>query len=119
MTKAGKPETRREVFALFQNPTSQIFGNLAVLCFVVVQYMDGLFTYFGMHTWGLHMEANPLVSSAMTFAGVGPGLFFTKLLAVSLGMMLHLRQVHRTVAVLTAFYTTVAIVPWAMLFLNH
>ena len=33
-------------------------------------------------------------------------------------MMLHLRRVHGVVALLTAFYIAVAIVPWALLFLS-
>jgi hypothetical protein len=33
-------------------------------------------------------------------------------------MILHLRRVHGVVALLTAFYLAVAIVPWAMLFLS-
>lgn len=119
MTKATATATWADTFFFFDHPAGHLFGNIAVISFVIVQYLDGLLTYAGMHTWGLHMEANPLVSSAMDFAGIGPGLAFTKLLAIGLGMMLHLRGVHRTVAVLTAFYTSVAIVPWTMLFLNH
>src|SRR5689334_17226452 len=119
MTKAGKLANWTDVFSYLQHPAGQVFGNLAVLAFVIVQYLDGLLTYFGVQTWGLAIEANPLVTSAVMFAGVGPGLAFTKLLAISLGLMLHLRRVHRTVAVLTAFYTSVAIVPWTMLFLTH
>ncbi len=33
-------------------------------------------------------------------------------------MMLHLRRVHGVVALLTAFYVAVAIVPWTLLFLS-
>ena len=119
MTKAGKAGNWTELISWLQNPAGHVFGNLAVLAFVIVQYLDGILTYFGVQTWGLAIEANPLVTSAVMFAGVGPGLAFTKLLAISLGIMLHLRQVHRTVAALTAFYTSVAIVPWTMLFLAH
>ena len=95
------------------------FGDAAVLAFVIVQYLDGAFTYFGIHVWGMQIEANPLVSSAMAFAGIGPGLALAKLVAIGLGMVLHLRGVHGIVAVLTGFYLTVAILPWTMLFLNH
>jgi Domain of unknown function (DUF5658) len=94
------------------------FGNLAVFCFVVVQYLDGALTYLGLHIWGLAIEANPLVSSAVAVAGVGGGLIAAKLAAIGLGILLHLRQVHTIVALLTAFYFAVAIVPWAFLFLT-
>ena len=94
------------------------FGNLAVICFVVVQYLDGALTYMGLHIWGPSIEANPLVSSAVAFAGVGTGLAATKLMAIGLGMALHLRRVHNVVAFLTLFYVAVAILPWTVLFLT-
>src|SRR3954451_14722978 len=94
------------------------FGDVAVLVFVVVQCLDGVFTYLGWHIWGPSIEANPLVSSAVSFAGVGPGLAFAKLVAVGLGVVLHLRRVHLVVAALSAFYIAVAILPWALMFLS-
>lgn len=94
------------------------FGNIAVLCFVLVQYLDGAFTYLGVHIWGLSIEANPLVASAVSMAGIGGGLAAAKLTAIGLGIILHLRRVHGIVAILTAFYVAVAIVPWTVLFLS-
>jgi hypothetical protein len=96
-----------------------VFGDLAVLGFVLVQCLDGMFTYLGVCTWGPGIEANPLVGSAMTFAGLGVGLAGTKLIAVGLGIALHLRRTHAIVAILTAFYIAAAIVPWTALFLAH
>jgi hypothetical protein len=95
-----------------------LFGNVAVLVFVIVQCLDGALTYLGVHIWGLSIEANPLVSSAVSMAGVGTGLAATKLFAVALGMMLHLRRVHLVVALLAGFYIAVAILPWAIMFLT-
>ena len=95
-----------------------LFGNVAVLVFVIVQCLDGALTYLGVHIWGLSIEANPLVSSAVSMAGVGTGLAATKLFAVALGMMLHLRRVHLVVALLAAFYIAVAILPWAIMFMT-
>jgi uncharacterized protein DUF5658 len=94
------------------------FGDVAVVTFMVVQALDGILTYLGVHIWGPSVEANPLISSAVSFAGVGTGVAVAKLLAVGLGMVLHLRRVHGVVALLTAFYVAVAIVPWAVLFLS-
>ena len=99
-------------------PTTLSFGNVAVVAFVVVQYLDGILTYFGIHVWGTGIEANPLVSSAVMLAGVGPGLAMAKLVAIGLGILLHLRRVHGMVALLTVFYVTVAIGPWTFLFLG-
>ncbi|HWF84430.1 MAG TPA: DUF5658 family protein [Vicinamibacterales bacterium] len=97
--------------------TPSIFGDLTVLGFVLVQCLDGVFTYLGVKLWGPGIEANPLISSAMTFAGLGVGLAGTKLIAVGFGIMLHLRRTHLIVAILTAFYLAAAIVPWTTLFL--
>jgi hypothetical protein len=95
-----------------------LFGDVAVVIFVIVQCLDGALTYLGLHIWGLSVEANPLVSSAVSFAGVGTGLAATKLFAVGLGMMLHLRRVHVVVALLAGFYIAVAILPWTVLFMT-
>ena len=95
-----------------------LFGNLAVVVFVLVQCLDGVLTYMGVHTWGMSIEANPLVSSAVSFAGVGTGLAATKIFAVALGMMLHLRRIHLVVAALALFYMAVAILPWTLMFLT-
>jgi hypothetical protein len=94
------------------------FGDVAVISFVIAQYLDGGLTYLGLHTWGLGVEANPLVSSAVAFAGVGTGLAATKLFAVGLGVMLHLKRVHLVVAVLAALHFVVAVVPWTLMFLT-
>jgi len=99
-------------------PQNSRFGDIAVVTFMVVQALDGILTYLGVHIWGPSVEANPLISSAVSFAGVGAGVAMAKLFAVGLGMILHLRRVHGVVALLTAFYLAVAIVPWAVLFLS-
>lgn len=99
-------------------PDNSRFGDIAVITFMVVQALDGILTYLGVHIWGPSVEANPLISSAVAFAGVGAGVAVAKLFAVGLGMILHLRGVHGVVALLTAFYLAVAIVPWAVLFLS-
>src|SRR5438552_3927083 len=99
------------------NPAETRFGDITFITFMVVQALDGGLTYLGLHIWGPSIEANPLISSAVSFAGVGTGLAAAKFVAVGLGMLLHLRRVHGVVALLTAFYFAVAIVPWAMVFL--
>ena len=76
-----------------------------------------MLTYIGIATFGPSIEANPLVSSAIAFAGPGAGLTASKLLATAGGIVLHLLRVHGLVAALTLFYLAVAIVPWAGLLL--
>jgi Domain of unknown function (DUF5658) len=95
------------------------FGNLAVIGFMLVQYLDGVYTYLGFSIWGVNIEANPLIRTAVGAVGPGTGLALAKLVAIALGMMLHLRRVHRVVAILTAIYVILSIVPWTtLLFLS-
>ncbi|MGE3511647.1 MAG: hypothetical protein AB7N65_22485 [Vicinamibacterales bacterium] len=95
------------------------FGNLAMIGFLLVQYLDGFYTYVGFSIWGLNIEANPLIRGAVSLVGPGTGLAIAKLFAIGLGMMLHLRGVHGAVALLTGIYVVLSIVPWtALLFLS-
>jgi hypothetical protein len=99
------------------DPTRVLYGNVVVIGFMVVQCLDGMLTYIGILTWGLAIEANPLITSAVSLAGVGPGLTGAKLIAASFGIVLHLLQVHGVIALLTAFYLIAAIAPWTALLL--
>jgi len=99
--------------------THNTFGNVVVLGFVIVQYLDGILTYLGVSTWGLTIEANPVVSSVMAYGGLGAGLVTAKLTAIALGIVLHMQRVHHLVAFLTLFYVAAAILPWTALFLTH
>ena len=98
--------------------TNSRFGDLAVVGFLLMQCLDGVFTYLGIGIWGPDIEANPLLSSAMAGAGVVAGLGAAKGMAIGFGMLLHLRRVHVVVALLTAVYFTAAILPWTALFLG-
>ena len=99
-----------------RKPIPHRMGDLAVIAFILVQYLDGALTYLGLHSWGPAVEANPLVSSAIGLAGIGTGLAVTKLVAIAMGILLHLQGIHRAVAFLTAFYVAVAVVPWLLMF---
>ena len=94
-----------------------VFGDVALVLFLLAQCFDGVFTYVGVMSFGVGIEANPIIAALMSAFGHGPGLMGAKILAGALGICLHLREVHGAVALLTAFYVTVAIVPWtAVLF---
>jgi hypothetical protein len=95
------------------------FGDLVIVGFLLMQCLDAVFTYLGIATWGPSIEANPLISSAVAVAGVIAGLAAAKGVAIGFGMLLHLRRVHNLVALLTAFYFAVAILPWTALFLTN
>jgi len=95
------------------------FGDVAVVGFLLVQMLDGMFTYLGVSLWGPHVEANPIVGSMMTVAGPVSGLAGAKLLAIGFGIALHLRRVHNLVAFLTLVYFAIAILPWTAVFLAN
>ena len=104
------------LYKRWEEPKSR-FGDLVVVGFVLMQCLDGVFTYLGIRIWGLTIEANPLISSAMAVAGVLAGLGGAKMVAIGLGVLLHIRRVHNLVALLTAIYFTVAVLPWTALLL--
>lgn len=93
------------------------FGNVVVIAFLIAQACDGVFTYVGVATYGLHVEGNPLLGWLMSALGSGVGVATAKAAAGAFGIVLHLVAVHRIVAALAAFYVAVAVVPWiAVLF---
>jgi siroheme synthase len=69
----------------------------------------------GVAAFGLGIEANPIVAGLMAHLGHGPGLLSAKVMAVFLGICLHLREVHLAVAMLTGFYAAAAVAPWALI----
>ena len=91
-------------------------GELAILAFFVAQALDAAFTYWGVAVHGRSIEGNPLMASLMFSIGEGPALASAKVMAAGCGMILHLTQVHRIVAVLTAFYVCAALLPWMWVF---
>jgi hypothetical protein len=96
-----------------------VFGNLVVVGFLLMQCLDGVFTYLAVGIWGPGIEANPLISSTMELTGVGASVAGAKLVAIAFGMLLHLQRVHKVVALLTAIYFAAAILPWTVLFLTN
>jgi len=89
-----------------------IFGDVALLVFLIAQASDGVLTYVGVSTYGLHIEANPLIGWLMTMLGEGAALATAKVAAVAFGIALHLSAVHRAVAALAVLYLAVAVFPW-------
>jgi hypothetical protein len=94
-----------------------LFGDLALIAFLLAQASDGVLTYIGVRTFGPRIEGNPLIAWLMTAIGEVPALATAKLTAGFFGIALHMSAVHRAVALLAVFYVAVAIVPWiAILF---
>jgi hypothetical protein len=88
------------------------FGDVALVVFLLAQAADGVLTYVGVRTYGLHMEGNPLLVWLMASMGQGLALAMAKSTAGVFGIALHLTSVHRVVALLALFYVAVAILPW-------
>ena len=102
---------------IFTRGPESWFGNAAVVAFLVVQACDGVLTYIGLMTLTWCSEGNPILASLMAAFGMGPGLTGAKLLAASLGILLHLTGVHRMLALLTGVYLALAVFPWTVLLL--
>ncbi|MEW5984973.1 MAG: DUF5658 family protein [Acidobacteriota bacterium] len=90
-----------------------IFGDAAILAFLLLQAADGVLTYVGVQTLGVSVEANPLLLALMAAVGQAPAVLAAKGVAAALGMSLHLLGVHKVVALLAAVYLTAAVIPWA------
>jgi|RhiMetdeSRZDD1v2_1073273.scaffolds.fasta_scaffold138700_2 hypothetical protein len=93
-----------------------LFGDVVLVIFLLAQCFDGVFTYVGVTTFGVSVEANPVIVALMAALGQGPALMGAKLLAGALGICLHLREIHGAIAVLTLFYLAAAILPWSVIF---
>lgn len=106
LPKVWKPRLRRS-----------LFGDIAIVAFLLAQCFDGIFTYLGVNRFGLSVEANPLIASLMASVGHGTALVGAKGIAGALGVGLHLREIHAAVALLAGFYVAVAIVPWVAILL--
>jgi hypothetical protein len=96
--------------------SSALCGPALLALFVLAQAGDGILTYYGVATFGLQAEANPIVSWYVSAFGPGRALFAIKLVASACAVALYARAMYRTIATLTAFYVVAAVVPWLTLF---
>ena len=97
--------------------SSRLFGDVAVIVFLLAQVSDGVLTYIGVSIYGHGIEGNPLIGWLMGQIGDVPALAAAKVTAGVFGIALHLSAVHKAVAALAGFYVVVAVIPWvAILF---
>jgi hypothetical protein len=89
-----------------------MFGDLAVVVFLVTQGLDGVLTYIGVRVYGPLKEGNPIIAWLMEALGEGPALATANLTAGVFGIALHLSAIHTAVAFLALFYVVVAVCPW-------
>jgi hypothetical protein len=114
IVRSGLPEVRNGMIMLSNRSATRryLFGDVALAAFLLAQALDGVLTYLGVSLYGPQAEGNPLIGWLMATIGEGAGLAAAKVTAGSLGIALHLSNVHMAVALLTLFYVAVAIVPW-------
>jgi hypothetical protein len=115
---AGKRRRRKTVLIKFgSSKISKRAFQLGLLA-VIFQLLDGILTYVGLNFAGLDLEGNRIISTSMEIYGVLPALLLFKTFAVLLivGLTLYAHQrlwVRPLLAMLCAFYLTLAIVPWS------
>lgn len=89
-------------------------GDLIWLAFVLAQVADGSLTYVGLKTFGTAVEANPLLGWSIAAAGGTLAIIGAKMFALACGAVLHLRAMHRVIAILTAVYVAASVWPWSI-----
>ena len=91
-------------------------SRLVLLLFLASQLCDGMLTYLAVRSHGIAAEGNMLLATWMALVGPAPTLFAAKMLAAACGVLLYVRGVHRTLALLTVLYAIGAVGPWILVF---
>ena len=92
--------------------TQRLIGDIAVTCFILVQFADWMATFHGLTLFGTGIEGNPLLRFLMEKYDIILVLTAAKLSATIAGSFLHFFNRHLLVMTLTALYTIFALVPW-------
>ena len=98
--------------------TAVSWGEATVVfaIFMAAQVADGLLTYWGVTTLGIHVEGNDLLATTMYAIGPGRALVSAKLLACVCGYILYRTASHRPLAIMAGLYIGVAVTPWLLVF---
>ena len=91
-------------------------ATIVLAIFTAAQLADGLLTYWGVTTLGIHVEGNDLLATTMYAIGPAPALVSAKLLACVCGYILYRTASHRPLAIMAGLYIGVAVTPWLMVF---
>jgi hypothetical protein len=89
-------------------------ATLVFAIFTLAQIADGLLTYWGVTTLGIHVEGNDLLAASMHAIGPFRALVSAKLLACVCGYVLYRTASHKPLAIMAGLYIGVAIAPWLM-----
>ena len=89
-------------------------ATLVFAIFTLAQIADGLLTYWGVTTLGIHVEGNGLLAAGMHAIGPFGALLSAKLLACVCGYVLYQTASHKPLAIMAGLYIGVAIAPWLL-----
>ena len=89
-------------------------ATIVLIIFTVAQVADGLLTYWGVTTLGIHVEGNGLLAAGMHAIGPFGALVSAKLLACVCGYVLYQTASHKPLAIMAGLYIGVAIAPWLL-----
>jgi hypothetical protein len=89
-------------------------ATIVLAIFLAAQLADGVLTYWGVTTLGIHVEGNDLLAATMYAIGPGRALVSAKLLACVCGYVLYRTASHRPLAVMAGLYIGVAVAPWLL-----
>ena len=87
---------------------------LVLFVFLVAQALDGTLTYAGVRQMGIGVEGNQLLVFYMETFGIGLALLGAKGLACGCGLILHVTNYHRSLAIAAGAYVGVAVIPWLL-----
>jgi hypothetical protein len=96
------------------SPASAREAAVVFAIFTAAQIADGLLTYWGVTTLGIHVEGNDLLAATMHAIGPFRALVSAKMLACVCGYILYRTASHRPLAIMAGLYIGVAIAPWLM-----
>ena len=94
--------------------TSWREATIVFFIFTAAQVADGLLTYWGVTTLGIHVEGNGLLAATMHLIGPAQALVSAKLLACVCGYVLYQTASHKPLAIMAGLYIGVAIAPWLL-----
>ena len=89
-------------------------ATIVLAIFIAAQIADGLLTYWGVTTLGIHVEGNGLLAATMHAIGPFPALLSAKLVACVCGLVLYHTASHKPLAIMAGLYIGVAIAPWLL-----
>jgi len=91
---------------------------------IVLQILDGVFTYIAVDKYGVNVEANPLVKLLIVKYGHLWSLFVLKLLAIIIIIVLSKKAdeykfISNSLIFVAMFYFFFAIVPWVISYMFY